>query len=851
MKKITLLKSLLVAVMLTVGASAWATDILPSATVINPSVTEAAGSAATSWDVGQIVNTGTNGVKNTSGPMVIAKFDASAALSGKTLISANLTFDITPNPTGYNSSLRVFVIGTDWDASTAKWGNVTLTRDNPITDATEWTDKNGTKNCSYDVKSVLEADEDNVIGFLIGVNTGRTHTVSNLKLVIVTVDASSATTYTIEKYDASGTLITSITDIDGEIGQTVSAESEEGTFYSSDNSKKYVFDASNENNVVSMKLTSNAENNVLKLYFNVIGKYAYKLNAVDSDNNLLKELASGEQFIGDDATVYFNKAIFVNGKWYITTYTGNWVFHEATNQNILFTEDATISYFFEVEDINKSRDWAATGAYPDRYSNGKVGRLFKGAYAYTDALEGGVYTVTLWGRNQASSSDAAIGVYVRDTEGAETKCHNQFANWAAGGGQGEKTIMIEIPDGYSLELKNENADYNSNLEMDYLILRKSGINTMSIVGFTTIAGLNDAEKWNPAAGIAMTRDADDPAIWTAVVDSYTITGSNADELTYYYKAAANGTFDGYQLPASGNQNYNFNYAEAGSGTYKLTFTANTMANTVNLAIEKLELTFTVGYVDNDGWGNLHAYTYNSETLGGWPGTAMTEAGEVNGKKIYTISFDAYNAPANIIFNNGDNGAQTGNLDFVDNNLYGIAMPQVKVTDAGYATYCSPYALDFSNVSLTAYRAEVKSGAISFEEVTKVPAGEGVLVKGDEGTYDVQAIVNADAIENEFVGALESKEIATGSFVLLKGDKGVGFYKTKNAFTVGANTAYLPAISTARSFISLDGDSDVATGIESVKRQTVTNNEYYNLNGQRVAAPVKGLYIVNGKKIVVK
>jgi hypothetical protein len=42
----------------------------------------------------------------------------------------------------------------------------------------------------------------------------------------------------------------------------------------------------------------------------------------------------------------------------------------------------------------------------------------------------------------------------------------------------------------------------------------------------------------------------------------------------------------------------------------------------------------------------------------------------------------------------------------------------------------------------------------------------------------------------------------------------------------------------------------ATGIEAVKT-TKANGEYYNLAGQRVAQPTKGLYIVNGKKVVIK
>ena len=106
---------------------------------------------------------------------------------------------------------------------------------------------------------------------------------------------------------------------------------------------------------------------------------------------------------------------------------------------------------------------------------------------------------------------------------------------------------------------------------------------------------------------------------------------------------------------------------------------------------------------------------------------------------------------------------------------------------------------------------------------------------------------ADLSGNALKGVFEDTEKPAGIFVLLNGEKGVGFYKTLNAFTVGANTAYIEVPSEAR-FISLDGET---TAIEGIAAEKINNGEVYNLNGQRVAQPTKGLYIVNGKKYVVK
>jgi hypothetical protein len=41
------------------------------------------------------------------------------------------------------------------------------------------------------------------------------------------------------------------------------------------------------------------------------------------------------------------------------------------------------------------------------------------------------------------------------------------------------------------------------------------------------------------------------------------------------------------------------------------------------------------------------------------------------------------------------------------------------------------------------------------------------------------------------------------------------------------------------------------GIKDINRETITNNQFYDLAGQRVAQPTKGVYIVNGKKLIFK
>jgi len=194
---------------------------------------------------------------------------------------------------------------------------------------------------------------------------------------------------------------------------------------------------------------------------------------------------------------------------------------------------------------------------------------------------------------------------------------------------------------------------------------------------------------------------------------------------------------------------------------------------------------------------------------------------------------------------------TGNANAQITKIEFFGYENVTVTSAGYATYCSENALDLTNVEgLTAYKATIANKQVNFTPVTEVPAGQGVLLKGAANTYKVPVIASAEALTgNQFIGVTEETTVEeTGIFVLMKEDAGVGFYKTTQAFTVGAHTAYLPATAGARSFIGFDNTTTAIEGVADVKGH---NGEVYNLQGQRVAKAQKGLYIINGKKMVIK
>jgi hypothetical protein len=186
----------------------------------------------------------------------------------------------------------------------------------------------------------------------------------------------------------------------------------------------------------------------------------------------------------------------------------------------------------------------------------------------------------------------------------------------------------------------------------------------------------------------------------------------------------------------------------------------------------------------------------------------------------------------------------------------IAGQAIKVTAAGLSTYCTDVNLKFDG-TLEAYIAKEEGGVIKLYQVTNVPANTPVLLRApgiaSETTFDVVVTEDADDVtDNTFKkgtdAAVATSEGGNYNWILSKKGEVIGFYHA-NGNTVASNRAYLQT-TTASARILLDFDDVDVTAIENVEVQKA-KGQYFNLAGQRVANPTKGLYIVNGKKVVIK
>ena len=175
----------------------------------------------------------------------------------------------------------------------------------------------------------------------------------------------------------------------------------------------------------------------------------------------------------------------------------------------------------------------------------------------------------------------------------------------------------------------------------------------------------------------------------------------------------------------------------------------------------------------------------------------------------------------------------------------------KTVDSDYATMLIPFGASVPS-DVEAYEITGNDGdVLTTNKVESVEANKPVMLKNN-GTFEftaegVEIAKTAEAAQNN--GLLNGVYAATAvptenTYVLQKQGDDVNFYKAISGLTINPFRAYL---TTAAAAARLTFDFNEATGIKTVK--TTEGTEVYNLQGVRVANPTKGLYIVNGKKVI--
>lgn len=314
----------------------------------------------------------------------------------------------------------------------------------------------------------------------------------------------------------------------------------------------------------------------------------------------------------------------------------------------------------------------------------------------------------------------------------------------------------------------------------------------------------------------------------------------ADDISYFFEAEdilskSYGNFNGdYSSGATAGVAGGANLTMPSIAAGKYTVTVNSSVRRSNEDILKVQVS-----TDNKEWTDAGLITLTSNVGGNY------SVENVNLPK------DGY---IRLVENKGQNMCHF--IDYVTLYRTGDATETVSVSEAGFATYATTNNVVVpSDVEVMTVKVNDDNNSISLNKVeagTVIPAGKGILVKAAQGNHDFVVTSKEGAkLENNNLVAATTDVLSDGAkyYALTKiGDK-VGFALVESGIVIPAGKAYLEVTkgTAAAKFFGLDGE---ATGINSVKTAKA-DGAYYTLEGVKTTKPVKGLYIHNGKKIVVK
>ena len=289
-------------------------------------------------------------------------------------------------------------------------------------------------------------------------------------------------------------------------------------------------------------------------------------------------------------------------------------------------------------------------------------------------------------------------------------------------------------------------------------------------------------------------------------------------------------------------------------------------------------------IDNDGATKEDGYSYGSWEPNGSTakvvqyiedaGVSVTEVVDGACTVTYPIAINENHNPGDVIVVRAITGVinDATNSAFEQNIVEGgyvdfLFVVTEEVTPKSYTlavgeTEWATLFLDFNAAipaDVKAYTVTaVNDGYVTLTPVTGVlPAETGVIVKAAKGEYNfVSSTDEATNVDGNLLeGTVTDKNIEGEAYVLGVVDGEVGFYKAQASGTSwknNANKAYLPASAVPNKSVAFYGfDWDGTTGVEKVEIRN-EKEEIYDLCGRRIEkVTTPGIYIINGKKVLVK
>ena len=325
---------------------------------------------------------------------------------------------------------------------------------------------------------------------------------------------------------------------------------------------------------------------------------------------------------------------------------------------------------------------------------------------------------------------------------------------------------------------------------------------------------------------------------------------------------------------TGNANTKITTGIAGEYVFRLKWYSGTPHLTV---IYPSSETIVVHFENHDSWAAVAGYRYN-EYYGkemNWPGTQIY-ANPLNSNYYdYTITKNNGGVYNKFKFNNNNNGNETNAIDidysaseywvyYSGSTYVASTTPPASfnytrgVTEGRFGTICLPYAATVTGATVFKITSKVMDGStltgINLTSVDALEAGKAYIFKATGTTLTATLSGNYTDASADYgmMGNVSAASVYVPLNDYVVSNNQIRQVGTADAVTVGRYKGYITLTdideATARGldFIGMDGET---TGINEVSSQKAENDEYFNLAGQRVAQPTKGLFIVNGKKVI--
>lgn len=183
-----------------------------------------------------------------------------------------------------------------------------------------------------------------------------------------------------------------------------------------------------------------------------------------------------------------------------------------------------------------------------------------------------------------------------------------------------------------------------------------------------------------------------------------------------------------------------------------------------------------------------------------------------------------------------------------------------VTDAKYATFAPAHNVTIPE-GVKAYTAKVNDAntAVILTEIPAdavIPANTGIVVYAENAnsfTFPAtDATSSLDVSANELKVSDGTVQGAENIYVMVKKDNDVVFAPVSSEIKVPAGKAYLEVTkANPARYYSISGGNNGTTGIKDIQVNTEKEGAYYTLQGIKTNKPTQGVYIHNGKKVIIK